>query len=148
LSKLISATKKHNNRKQVDVDLQKLKIFLDKKVDEYNQPNFIKNDPVYIPHLFSKKQDIEIAGFFAAVFAWGNRTTIINKSKQLMQLMDNAPFEFCVNHTSSDLKKLLTFKHRTFNETDLLYFIEFLVCIIQAYVFWRLLYIYIMEVEV
>ena len=104
---------------------KKLKDFLNKKVDEYNQPFFIKPDPICIPHLFSKKQDIEIAGFFAAIFAWGNRTTIINKSKELMQLMDNAPHEFCLHHSEADLKNLLHFKHRTFNPTDLLYFIDF-----------------------
>ena len=103
-----------------------LKKFLDKKVDEYNQPFFISSDPICIPHQFSKKQDIEIAGLFAALFAWGNRTTIINKSKELMQLMDNAPYEFCLQHREQDLKKLLKFKHRTFNPTDLLYFIAFL----------------------
>lgn len=102
-----------------------LKKFLNKKVDEYNRPSFIEDDPISIPHLFSKKQDIEIAGFFAAIFSWGNRTTIINKSKELMTLMDNAPHQFCLNHDSKDLKKLLGFKHRTFNTTDLLYFIEF-----------------------
>jgi uncharacterized protein (TIGR02757 family) len=106
--------------------MSELKKFLDKKVTEYNQPAFIKNDPICIPHLFSKKQDIEIAGFFAAIFAWGNRATIINKSRELMHLMDNAPHQFCINHDPSDLKRLLKFKHRTFNTTDLLYFIEFL----------------------
>ena len=103
-----------------------LKKFLDAKVAVYNQLAFIKDDPVYIPHLFTKKQDIEIAALFAAVFAWGNRTTIINKSKELMHLMDNAPFDFCMNHADSDLKKMMFFRHRTFNTTDLLYFIEFL----------------------
>ncbi|MGZ3880845.1 MAG: DUF2400 family protein, partial [Flavisolibacter sp.] len=73
---------------------KKLKGFLNRKVDEYNQPSFIAPDPISIPHLFSKKQDIEIAGFFASIFAWGNRTTIINKAKELMTLMDNAPHEF------------------------------------------------------
>ena len=102
-----------------------LKEFLNRKVDMYNQPSFIKDDPISIPHLFTKKQDIEIAGFFAAIFAWGNRTTIINKSKELMQLMDHAPHEFCLQHTNNDLKKLLSFRHRTFNATDLLYFITF-----------------------
>lgn len=102
-----------------------LKAFLDKKVDEYNQPFFIHNDPVCIPHLFTKQQDQEIAGFFASIFAWGNRTTIINKSKELMQLMGNAPHDFVLNHSDKDLKDLLQFKHRTFNTTDLLYFIEF-----------------------
>lgn len=102
-----------------------LKIFLNKKVDEYDQPSFISADPVSVPHLFNKKQDIEIAGFFAAIFSWGNRTTIINKSKELMQLMHNEPYEFCLHHTDNDLKKLLAFKHRTFNPTDLLYFVSF-----------------------
>ena len=102
------------------------KDFLDKKVEQYNQPSFIKDDPVCIPHLFSKKQDIEIAGFFASIFAWGNRTTIINKSKELMQYMDMNPHAFCLNAHVKDLKRLSHFKHRTFNTTDLLYFIEFL----------------------
>ena len=104
---------------------KKLKDFLNKKVDDYNQPFFIEPDPICIPHLFTKRQDIEIAGFFAAIFAWGNRTTIINKSKELMQLMDNAPHEFCLKHSDAELKRLLHFKHRTFNPTDLLYFIDF-----------------------
>lgn len=102
-----------------------LKEFLDKKVDEYNQPSFIKDDPVCIPHLFTAAADQEIAGLFAATFAWGNRTTIINKSKELMQLMDMQPLQFCLHHSDKDLKRLLQFKHRTFNTTDLLYFIEF-----------------------
>jgi len=104
---------------------EKLKKFLDEKVDQYNQPFFIKDDPISVPHLFSQQQDIEIAGFFAAIFAWGNRTTIIQKSKELMQLMQMQPYEFCINHEPKDLKRLLAFKHRTFNPTDLLYFIEF-----------------------
>lgn len=99
--------------------------FLNTKVEEYNQPAFIKDDPICIPHLFTKKQDIEIAGFFAATFAWGNRTTIIKKSKELMQLMNMQPYEFVLHHSDNDLKSLLNFKHRTFNATDLLYFIEF-----------------------
>jgi uncharacterized protein (TIGR02757 family) len=94
-------------------------------VEEYDQPAFILPDPISIPHFFSKQQDIEIAGFFAAIFAWGNRTTIINKSRELMQRMDNAPHEFCLNHSPKDLQNLLSFRHRTFNPTDLLYFVEF-----------------------
>ncbi len=103
-----------------------LKSFLDKKVDEYNQPSFIPVDPICVPHAFTKKQDIEIAGFFAAVFAWGNRSTIISKSKELLRLMDNAPHQFLIGHTDKDLNNLLHFKHRTFTTTDLLYFINFL----------------------
>jgi uncharacterized protein (TIGR02757 family) len=108
------------------MDKKNLKEFLDSKVDQYNQPFFIKDDPICIPHLFTQKQDIEIAGFFASIFAWGNRTTIINKSKELMQAMQMQPYEFILNHSTDDIKRLLSFKHRTFKTTDLLYFIEFL----------------------
>ena len=102
-----------------------LKKYLDRKVIEFNNPSFIKDDPICIPHLFSLKQDIEIAGFFAAIFAWGTRKTIINKCKSLLQIMDNAPYDFCLHHKEKDLKRLERFCHRTFNDTDLLYFISF-----------------------
>lgn len=106
--------------------LDDLKAFLDLKVDQFNQPNFIDNDPISIPHQYSKQQDIEITAFWAAVLAWGQRVTIINKCEELFQSMDNAPHDFIVNHSESDLKKFLNFKHRTFNATDTLYFISFL----------------------
>jgi uncharacterized protein (TIGR02757 family) len=103
-----------------------LKEFLDSKVKEYDTPAFIKDDPICIPHSFTKKQDIEIAALFAAIFAWGNRTIIIKKTKELLQRMDNAPYDFILQHTDHDLENLLGFKHRTFNDTDLLYFVHFL----------------------
>jgi uncharacterized protein (TIGR02757 family) len=99
---------------------------LDEQLKLYNQHGFIEKDPISIPHRFSKKQDIEIAGFFAAIFAWGNRTTIINKCNELMNLMDNAPFQFITQHQEIELKRFLAFKHRTFNATDLLHFIRVL----------------------
>lgn len=102
-----------------------LKDFLDQKVVQFNQPGFIPLDPISIPHLFSKKQDIEIAGFFAAVLAWGQRKTIINKSLELLELMDNAPYDFILNHSEEDLKPFLNFKHRTFNDIDTLFFLAF-----------------------
>ncbi len=103
-----------------------LKDFLDEKVVQYNRPEFIANDPVSIPHQFKKKQDIEIAGLFAAVLAWGQRVTIVNKARELMNLMDNAPHDFLRYHKTKDLRRFEEFKHRTFNATDALYFIEFL----------------------
>lgn len=106
--------------------MQGLKGFLDEKVAQYNQPGFITHDPISIPHRFSKQQDIEISGFFAAILAWGQRKTIINKCLELFKLMDDAPHDFVVYHKESDLKSFLSFKHRTFNETDTLYFIHFL----------------------
>lgn len=105
---------------------KELKRFLDAKVALYNQPSFIERDPVSIPHLFSKRQDIEIAGLFAATLAWGNRTTIINNCKKLLGWMANRPYDFVVNHKETDLKPFLHFAHRTFTATDLLYFISFL----------------------
>jgi uncharacterized protein (TIGR02757 family) len=98
---------------------------LNAKVLQYNRPNFIENDPISIPHRFSKKQDIEIMGFWAAMLAWGQRKTIINKCNELITLMDGAPHDFVKNHTDNDLKPFLNFKHRTFNDTDALYFLHF-----------------------
>ncbi len=103
-----------------------LKSLLDEKIKFYNQPGFIEKDPVSIPHQFTQKQDIEIAGLFAAVLAWGNRTSIINNCNRLMGWMDNAPYDFVLNHKPADLKPMMHFAHRTFNATDLLYFIHFL----------------------
>jgi uncharacterized protein (TIGR02757 family) len=100
--------------------------FLEKNVGVYNRPSFIPEDPISVPHRFSKKQDIEIAGLFAAIFSWGNRTTIIRKSNELMKFLDDSPHDFIRNHRPVDLKPLVDFKHRTFNTTDLLYFIDFL----------------------
>lgn len=102
-----------------------IKQLLDQKVKQYNHIDFIEKDPISIPHLYTKQQDIEIAAFFAAIFAWGNRTTIIQKSKELLERMDNAPFEYCTQHQAKDLKKLIGFAHRTFNDRDLLYCIAF-----------------------
>ncbi|MCH5599905.1 TIGR02757 family protein [Niabella ginsengisoli] len=103
-----------------------LKEFLDKKAAQYEQPNFIKDDPICIPHRFTKKQDIEIAGFFAAILAWGNRKSIINSCNRLLMLMDNAPHDFILNFEEADLKPFMSFVHRTFNATDLYHFFNFL----------------------
>ncbi len=103
-----------------------LKRLLDQKVALYNQPSFIEKDPVSVPHRFTKLQDIEISGFFAALLAWGNRTSIINSCTRLLQAMDQAPYDFVRNFRDTDLKPLLHFVHRTFNATDLFYLLHFL----------------------
>lgn len=103
-----------------------LKKFLDEKSNQYNQVSFIENDPISIPHLFSAKKDREIIGFFAATLAWGQRKTIISKCKELVERFGNEPYRFIMEHSDRDLKNLLGFKHRTFNDTDLLYFVSFL----------------------
>lgn len=98
---------------------------LENKYREHNHHSFIAADPISIPHRFSKLQDIEIIAFWTAMLAWGNRTSIINSGNRLVQLMDGAPHQFITQHQESDLKPFLDFKHRTFNATDTLYFIEF-----------------------
>ncbi len=103
-----------------------LQSFLDKKVEQYHKPSFIVGDPVAIPHRYSKLQDIEISGFFAALFAWGRRSLILKKTEVLLNLMDDAPYDFIMHHEEKDLKRFLDFVHRTFNATDILYFIHFL----------------------
>lgn len=100
-----------------------LKDFLDAKVIEYNNIKFIESDPIQIPHLFSKKEDIEISGFLTATIAWGNRKSIINNAKRMMNLLDHSPFEFIMNHHENDLEALLPFVHRTFNGYDFIQFI-------------------------
>ena len=100
-----------------------LKEFLDEKVILYNNPKFIESDPIQIPHLFSKKEDIEIAAFLTATISWGNRKMIIRNASKMMQLLDNSPYDFVINHQKKDLESLDGFVHRTFNSIDLQQFI-------------------------
>ncbi|RDI52448.1 TIGR02757 family protein [Flavobacterium glaciei] len=101
-----------------------LKSFLDEKVVQYNTLDFIDSDPVQIPHLFSQKEDIEIAGFLSATIAWGNRKMIIKNSHKMMDLMGNAPYDFVMSHSENDLERMETFVHRTFNGQDFASFIR------------------------
>lgn len=107
------------------MDRLKIKQLLDKKVEVYNNRNFIPDDPISIPHQFASLKDIEIIGFWTAVLSWGLRKTIINKSRELCSYMEHAPYDFIMNHTEADLQKICKFKHRTFNDADTLCFISF-----------------------
>ena len=101
-----------------------IKEFLDEMVDKYNNPEFIDSDPISIPHQYELKEDIEISGFLAATIAWGNRTMIIKNASKLMNLMGNSPYDFIMSHKESHLNRFEGFVHRTFNPTDLVYFIK------------------------
>jgi uncharacterized protein (TIGR02757 family) len=103
---------------------EELKEFLDAKVEQYNRPDFLSTDPLRIPHSFTKKEDVEISGFLTATIAWGNRKSIINNAERMMEMLDNSPFDFVMNHQEKDLEKLESFVHRTFNGEDLKYFIR------------------------
>ncbi len=110
-----------------------LKDFLDAKVLEYNHPKFLEDDPLQIPHRFTRKEDIEISAFLTATIAWGNRKSIINNATKLMGLMGNSPYDFVINHTEDDLENLSPFVHRTFNAIDLGYFVTSLKHIYKKY---------------
>lgn len=112
---------------------KEIKILLDEAYFKFNQKNFIANDPICIPHLFSKKEDIEIAGFLASTLAWGNRKSIINNCAKLMKWMDMQPHDFILHHRKKDLKVFEKFVHRTFNSDDCLYFIKSLRNIYQKH---------------
>jgi uncharacterized protein (TIGR02757 family) len=113
--------------------LKEIKSYLDQQYLKYNQINFIENDPILIPHLYSRKEDIEISAFFAATFAWGQRITIINKSKLFLSLMDNDPYNFIIQAKANDLKPFKKFVHRTFNGDDAIFLIKQLQAIYQQY---------------
>jgi uncharacterized protein (TIGR02757 family) len=101
-----------------------LQSFLDEKAAQYNQPDFIESDPLQIPHQFSLKEDIEIAGLLSATIAWGNRKMIIKNAQRMMDLMGNSPYDFVLSHQDKDLKPLESFVHRTFNGVDFICFIK------------------------
>lgn len=106
------------------MNADELRSFLDAKVIQYNNQDFIDSDPVQIPHLFTRKEDIEIAGFLAATIAWGNRKMIINNAKKMVELMGNSPYDFVINHKDHHLENLEGFVHRTFNSIDFATFIK------------------------
>jgi uncharacterized protein (TIGR02757 family) len=104
----------------------KLKTVLDEKVAQYNCADFIPDDPISFPHSFTRKEDIEISALLASVIAWGNRKIIVRNAHRMVELMDNAPYDFVVNHTESDLQRLRGFVHRTFNDEDFFAFVTML----------------------
>ncbi|WP_412059354.1 TIGR02757 family protein [Chryseobacterium sp. PET-29] len=108
------------------LNFEELKIFLDEKADQYNHPDFIGNDPIQIPHRFTLKQDIEIAGFLAATISWGNRKAIIKSAEKMLDIMGNTPYDFVLNHSEKDLRSIYEDKsiHRTFNGEDFVYFMK------------------------
>ena len=106
------------------MDHATLQSFLDEKVEQYLQPTFIASDPIQIPHLFNTKEDIEISAFLTATISWGNRKSILKNAHMLMALMDHAPYDFITNAQASDYNALSTFKHRTFNGTDAVFFCQ------------------------
>ncbi len=107
-------------------DLNSTKALLDQAFEQFHRLDFVVDDPICLPHRFTKKQDIEIIAFWVAILAWGHRSSIINSGKKLIEKMDRAPYDFVLNHSEKDRKRFLDFKHRTFQPDDALYFLSFL----------------------
>jgi uncharacterized protein (TIGR02757 family) len=122
----LTLKKKAFMAKSVTLTKSQIQDLLDEKHLCFDHPDFIQDDPISIPHQYSLPQDIEISGLFAAILAWGQRKTIINKCNELFNKMDNSPFDFILNHSARELNNLRTFKHRTFNGDDLLFLLSFL----------------------
>lgn len=112
---------------------KRIKDQLEIYADKYNQPDFIQDDPISIPHQFSNPKDIEVIGFWVAILSWGNRKSIMNSGRNLCGLMDNSPYDFIIHHQESDRARFEKFVHRTFQYTDSLYFLEFLQYWFQNY---------------
>lgn len=108
----------------IELQLHDIRDFLNEKAEKYNHPDFIETDPIQIPHLFSDKNDIEIAAFFASTIAWGQRVTIIKNMHKLIALMDHSPYDFIMNSSEKDLNRFDYFKHRTFNGEDCKFFVR------------------------
>jgi uncharacterized protein (TIGR02757 family) len=104
--------------------LEEIKQLLEEKYRQYNKVSFIEKDPVSIPHLFTQKENIEIAGFLSATIAWGQRSTIISNARRLMKLLHDDPYQFILNIEDEDLRMLASFCHRTFNGADLICFLR------------------------
>ncbi len=104
------------------MELSEVKEFLDEKVVQFNAPSFIETDPISIPKKFSRKEDIEIAGFIAATLAWGQRKAIINSAHRILDWMDYEPYQFIMDGEWPELGSESVY--RTFNGIDLIYFFE------------------------
>lgn len=119
--------------KNFKIPLNELRDFLNEKEQKYNNPDFIETDPIQIPKMFQRKEDIEISGFLSAVIAWGQRKTIIKNAQKMMDLMGNSPYDFVMSHSENDLERFQNFVHRTFNGQDLCVFIQALKRIYNDY---------------
>ncbi|GIV27922.1 MAG: TIGR02757 family protein [Bacteroidia bacterium] len=106
---------------QIDASIAQL---LNEKLKLYQRPEFISTDPIQIPHLFSQKQDIEIAGFLTAIISWGNRKSILHSAHHLMRFLNFQPYHYVLNYSSVDNKHLKTFYYRTFQGEDTIFFVR------------------------
>ncbi len=125
-------------------DIITLKNYLDELVHKYDQKEFIDNDPVQFMHAFPDKRDQELAGFFAAIMAWGRRDIVVTKVDDLLNRMGYRPYEFILSFSESDSERFSDFKHRTFKPEDIYWLIKAFQSILDKYHtfegFWKYCY--------
>ncbi len=105
---------------------EELRELLDELHDRLNCSSFIEADPISIPHRYTSREDREVAGFMAATIAWGNRKAIVRSAHRMMEYMGDAPHDFVINASPSELCALQSYVHRTFNGLD---FKDFVLCL-------------------
>lgn len=111
-----------------------LKVYLDGLVAKYETRAFIELDPISIPHGFDDPVDQEIIGLFAALLAWGQRKTVLNKLAELCERMDYQPHAFVYNFdVNRHATALAGFKHRTFQPQDAIWMMQNLSAVLKRY---------------
>ena len=92
---------------------------LDLLVQQYETKDFIKDDPIQIPHRFKNKEDIIISAFVTSCFAYGNRKVFIRKLDELFNMIDNQPYNYVKNFQPEKLKN---FSYRFSKDSDVIAF--------------------------
>jgi uncharacterized protein (TIGR02757 family) len=124
--------------------LQRLKPWLDEWVKHIERPSYIQNDPVSFMHAFDSKDDQALAGFFAAIMAWGRRDIVLAKVQDLLERMNHRPAAFIRSYSEADAAVFDGFKHRTFKPADMHWITKTLQRILQIHgsleAFWSFCY--------
>ena len=102
-----------------------LKTQLDRYIEQYETKDFIKDDPVQFVHKFTSKEDKEIAGFIASMFAYGKREVFIDKLNYIFNLMENRTCDYVksFDYKSNNIKNC---DYRFSKDCDLVQIIKIL----------------------
>ena len=99
------------------------KIELDKLVEKYETVDFIKDDPIQFCHRGKCKEEVELFGFIASLFAYGNRKIFIKKLEEIFAKAEGDLLGFVRNGDFSNLKGI---EYRFSKENDIIPIFEIL----------------------
>lgn len=85
---------------------------------QFETPDFIKDDPIFFPHKYNDKKDIEISAFLTSWIAFGNRKLIMQQAEILDNLMGNSPYAFIMNKVWEQYKENTNTFYRMFTYHD------------------------------